>query len=117
MRIWAKTISAPNSVDYPGALLLCLIGAYVTTGGLFGMWMLIFAILGYFMRLYGFSIVAFIIGYVLTPELEAKLTQSILITRGDPTKVLEHPIALILLALSVVSVIYLGPKRSRPQKA
>ena len=39
------------------------------------------------------------IGYVLTPELEAKLTQSILITRGDPTKVLQHPIALLLLAM------------------
>lgn len=114
MRIWATAISAPSSVVYPTALLLCLTGSYVTTGGLFGMYvMLAFGFIGYLMKLGGFSIVAFIIGYVLTPELEAKLVQSMLISRGDVMVVLQHPIAIILLIMAVISAIYLGPRKKR----
>ncbi len=114
MRLWSAAISAPNSVIYPAALLLCMTGSYVTAGGLFGVYiMLAFAVMGYFMRLFGLSIVAFIIGYVLTPELESKLVQSMLISRGDPAVILQHPIALGLLVLAVASVIYLGPRKNR----
>ncbi|QQM29804.1 tripartite tricarboxylate transporter permease [Martelella lutilitoris] len=114
MRIWSLAIAAPNSVVYPTALLLCTTGAYVTTGGMFGIYiMLAFGVMGYFMQQFGFSVVAFIIGYVLTPELESKLVQSILISRGDPWIVLQHPIALVLLALSVVSIVFLGPRKRK----
>jgi putative tricarboxylic transport membrane protein len=112
MRMWAFAISAPNSVVYPASLLLCMTGSYVTAGGMFGIWiMLIFGVLGYVMRLLAISPIAFLIGYVLTPELESKVIQSVLITRGDPLVVLQHPIALALLALSAVSLFYLA-KRS-----
>lgn len=115
MRIWATAIAAPNSVVYPAALLLCMTGSYVTTGGLFGIYiMLVFGVMGYLMQQFGISAIAFIIGYVLTPELESKLVQSILITRGDPWAVLDHPVAVALLVLSVVSIIYLGPKKQNP---
>lgn len=117
MRFWAFAISAPNSVVYPASLLLCITGSYVTAGGMLGIWvMLIAGVLGYLMRLYAISPIAFLIGYVLTPELEAKMVQSVLITRGDPMKVLEHPIALALLGLSVLSLVYLV-RRKRPAKA
>ncbi|MAU19999.1 MAG: Tricarboxylate transporter family protein [Martelella sp.] len=116
MRIWSLAIAAPNSVVYPAALLLCITGAYVTAGSMFGVYiMLAFGVLGYFMQRFGFSVVAFIIGYVLTPELESKMVQSILISRGDPMVVFQHPIALVLLALSVVSIVYLGPRKRKPR--
>ena len=109
MRLWAFAISAPKSVIFPSALLLCFTGTYVASGGFFGVYlMLAFAALGVVMRALGMSLIAFLIAFVLTPSLESALTSSILITRGDPWKILDHPVALILLAMAVFAVVFLG---------
>ena len=73
-------------------------------------------VLGYLMRAFGFSIVAFIVAFLLTPQLEQNVLKARLITDGDLMAIFNHPIALILLALSVLSVIYLGPWRKRKEK-
>lgn len=119
MRLWAFAVGAPNSLIYPTALLLCLTGAYVTTGGFFGVFvMLIAGVIGYFMRVFGYSIVAFVIGYFLTPQLERSLSHALLLTDGDPMKFLQHPIAIILVILAAICVYYLGPKKkSKPVEA
>ena len=114
MRMWAFAVSAPNSVVYPAALLLCVTGIYISAGGLFGiMVMLVFAIVGYVMRIFEYSVVAFIIGFVLTPQLESAIIQSLIITNAEPSAILEHPIAIALLVLSAISIVYLGPKRGK----
>ena len=118
MRFWAMIVSAPGSVVYSGAMLLCFTGSYVIAGGVFGIYVMIgAAILGYLMRSFGYSIVAFIVAFILTPELESSIIQARLITDDNLSAVLSHPIALLLLALSVVSMIYLGPKRKKPAPA
>ncbi|MDF0601382.1 tripartite tricarboxylate transporter permease [Psychromarinibacter sp. C21-152] len=115
MRFWAMIVSAPASVVFSGAMLLCFTGSYVIAGGVFGIYVMIgSAVLGYLMRAFGLSIVAFIVAFILTPELEGAIVSSRLITGDDPWAILSHPIALALLALSVVSIIYLGPWRRTP---
>lgn len=117
MRFWAFAVSAPNSIIFPSALLLCITGSYITSGGFFGVFvMLIAAVFGYLMRAFGYSIVAFVIGYVLTPQLERSLSHALLITDGEPLAFLQHPIAVILVILSAISVYYLGPKKRKPTK-
>jgi putative tricarboxylic transport membrane protein len=75
--------------------------------------MLVFAIVGYVMRIFEYSVVAFIIGFVLTPQLESAIIQSLIITNAEPSAILEHPIAIALLVLSAISIVYLGPKRGK----
>jgi putative tricarboxylic transport membrane protein len=112
MRFWAIVVSAPRSIIYPGAMLLCFTGAYVVSGGIFGIFVMLCAtLLGLFMRMFNFSVIAFIVGFILTPQLEASIVQSLLITNGDPMALLSHPVALALLVLSIACLIYFGPRK------
>ena len=52
--------------------------------------------------------------FVLTPQLERSINQTILLTNGQWSELLNHPIAIGLFVLSIISVIYLGPRRRRP---
>lgn len=114
MRFWAFVVSAPKTVIYPGAMILCTTGAYVVDGGIFAVYVMLAAtVMGYVMRAFGFSIVAFIVAFILTPQLEQNVLKARLITGDDPMALLSHPIALALLLLSVGSIIYLGPKKKK----
>lgn len=115
MRFWAMVVSAPGTVIYPAAMLLCFAGAYVITGATFGVYVMIAAaVFGYLMRAFGYSIVAFIVAFLLTPQLESAVVRARLITNDDPAELLSHPIALVLIAMSIGSVIYLGPRKKKP---
>lgn len=108
MRLWAFVVSAPMSVIYPGALLLCVTGVYFTAGAIYGIVIMLgAAVVGYVMRMFGYSIVAFIIAFILAPLLERSVIQSVIVTRGDPAALLDHPIALALLAVALASTVYL----------
>jgi putative tricarboxylic transport membrane protein len=62
LRFWVKVVSAPESVIFASALLLCITGVSMATGGLFGVIvMLVFAAAGYLMSSFGYPGVIFII--------------------------------------------------------
>ncbi|MBT8169341.1 Tricarboxylate transporter family protein [Phaeobacter gallaeciensis] len=107
LRFWVKVVSAPESIIFASALLLCIVGVSMATGGIFGVAiMLIFAGLGYLMTSFGFSVVIFIIAFFLGPRFEISLSQSLALMNGDWSKLVNYPIALALLALSIVSLIW-----------
>ncbi len=115
MRFWAMVVSAPGTVIYPAAMLLCFAGSFVITGATFGVFVMITAaVFGYLMRAFGYSIVAFIVAFLLTPQLESAVVRARLITNDDPMELFSHPIALVLIAMSVASIIYLGPRKKKP---
>ncbi len=104
LRFWVKVVSAPESIIFPSALLLCFVGVSMATNGLFGVAvMLIFAVLGYLMTSFGYSIVIFIIAFFLGPRFEKSLAQSLALTKGDLFLIYQSPVALALLILAVVS--------------
>lgn len=112
MRLWAFVVSAPSSVIYPGALLLCIVGSYASSG-FFGILVMIgAAMLSYAMTLFGYSIVTFLIAFVLTPKLEQSIYQSILISNGDPSALLYHPVAILLLLLSAAIVVRFAKRQN-----
>ena len=53
-----------------------------------------------------------IIAFFLRPRFEISLEQSVALTNGDPARIVDYPVAIALLVLSVISVIYLL-RRSR----
>lgn len=112
MRFWAFVVSAPNTVIYPAALLLCVTGVYISAGGVMGLVVMVgAAVLGYVMRLFGLSIIAFIVAFVLAGQLESALLKTMLITGGDVSQILDHPIAVALLVMSLISIVVLGRRR------
>ena len=88
---------------------LCIAGVGMAAGEVFGvMVMLVFAALGYLMAGFGYPLVIVIIAFFLGPRLEVSIAQSLALTRGDPVALLDHPVAIALLILSVVAAVYLA---------
>ncbi|MBR9864730.1 MAG: Tricarboxylate transporter family protein [Rhodobacteraceae bacterium] len=114
LRFWTKVVSAPESIIFSAALLLCIVGVSMATSGLFGVAiMLIFAIVGYLMSTFGYSLVIFIIAFFLGPRFEKSIAQSLALTNGDLTQMLKSPVAVALLVLSVVSFVYFLRKNAQ----
>ena len=117
LRLWARVIGAPESFIFSTALLLCIIGVYMSTGGLFGVAvMFFFAVLGYFMSAFGYSIIVFVIAFFLGERFELSLSQSLNIIDGDLTILLTRPVALILFALAIFSVYWFGIHTMKKKK-
>lgn len=112
LRLWAFVIRAPESVIFPSAIVLCIVGVYLSTGTLFGVAvMLVFAAVGYAMTALGYSVVIFIIAFFLGNRFELSLNQSLTLIDGDFSVMLDHPVAIALLALAVLTAYWLGRKR------
>jgi len=108
LRLWVRVMAAPRSVIFASAMLMCVSGVGMATGGVFGvMVMLVFAATGYVMAYFGYPLVIVIIAFFLGPRLEVSIAQSLALTRGEPAALLGHPVAIVLLGLSAVSVVYL----------
>ena len=104
LRFWVKVVSAPESIIFASAILLCFVGVSMATNGLFGVTiMLIFAAMGYLMSSFGYPLVIFIIAFFLGPRFEKSIAQSLALTNGDLTQVYKSPVAVALLVLAVVS--------------
>ncbi len=113
LRFWVKVVSAPESIIFASALLLCIVGVSMATGGIFGVAvMLIFAGLGYLMTSYGYSVVIFIIAFFLGPRFEVSLSQSLALMNGDWTQIVNYPIALILFVLAAVTTAWFLSRRT-----
>ncbi len=105
----ARLAAVPQTIIVPSVIFLCIAGAYIESNSMFGVYVMFgFALLAYVFRAYGFSVVTFLIGYLVGPMFELALRQSIIISRGDIGRLLDHPVALVMLAATVVAVWQLG---------
>lgn len=109
LRLWTKVVTAPESMIFSSALLLCITGVFLSTGGHFGVAvMLVFAGLGYLMTAFGYSAVIFIIAFFLGPRFEISLSQTLVLIGGDPLLLVNYPVALVLLALALAALLRLS---------
>ena len=119
LRIWAKLITAPESLIFSAAMVFCVAGVYLATGGIFGVYiMLIFALVGLVMTALNYPVVVFIIAFFLAPRFELALGQSAAILRGDPLRLVNHPVALVLFGMSIFAVYWLNirKKNNKPKQ-
>jgi putative tricarboxylic transport membrane protein len=108
LRLWSFVIRAPESVIFSTAILLCIAGVYLATGGLFGVIiMLMAAALGYVMTSFGFSPVIFIIAFFLGGRFEIALSQSLVLLDGSPLALINYPIALALFAIALITMVWM----------
>ena len=104
-RIFSAAIRIRQTVVFSVIIFLCVAGAYMEGGGMFGVYlMLIFGLIGYFMKKFEYSFVTFVVGYVLGPMAELTIRQSMIISDANPAALLDHPIAILFLCLTVLSI-------------
>ena len=92
---------------YPSVILLCIAGEWVSGGGPVGLVLLgFFGAFGYLLRVLNFSVVIFIIAFVLGRIWEFPLTQAMILTRGDPVRLLNYPVAVIFILAGLGLIVF-----------
>jgi putative tricarboxylic transport membrane protein len=106
IRMWVEVLKIPYSLLAPLVLAFCLIGSVAESGKVGDTFvMLVFGIIGYLMRKFGYEPAPMIIAFILTPVLELNFRQSMIISHGSFGIFFSKPISLI--CLIVTACLYL----------
>lgn len=105
LQVFGQLAKVPSSIVYPVVLLLCLVGAWISGGEMFGcIFLVVFGIVGYLMRLLRVPVVTFVIAFVLGRMWELPLIQMMELSGGKISDMISHPIAVVF-ALAGVGLI------------
>lgn len=106
IRLWVKLLTIPRHWLYPGILLFATLGTIGVNPSPVELGMLlIFGILGYLMRVYGYPIAPAVVGLILGPMAEQQLRRALSISQGDWTTLVSTPVAAGLLALAAAALV------------
>lgn len=110
---WARISNVPYSVLGPIVLAVCVIGAYAPRNTITDVGIAIFfGIVGLLMRKLDWPMAPLILGFLMGPQLEQSLRQSLGMSNGDVTIFLTRPITVAcLLAAATVAAITTWMKR------
>ena len=104
-RAFARVTLIPVTVLWPCVFVFSIVGAYALDQSMFDVWIAIVAgILGYFMRMYGFSVVPLAIGLILGGMLEQRLGQSMVMLDEKWWLMLSRPISLFFFVLTALAL-------------
>jgi len=114
-RLFLKILLVPTEILMPIIFVLCVVGTYVLNGRLFDVWvMLLFGLLGYYMRINNFPAAPFVLGFILGPMADTNIRRALMLTNGDISPFFTRPISLgLVVAIILVIVSRYIPKRSR----
>ena len=105
--LWVQVLRIPDRVLYPLILLFCVIGAYSINNNVFDIIvMVIFGILGYLFKKFGYEAAPLILCFVLGPMFEVNLRRSLLISQGSFSIFFTRPIALTAIVVCVVLLLF-----------
>jgi putative tricarboxylic transport membrane protein len=103
--MWAKICKIPFYVLGPLIVFCAMVGTYSIRFQSFDVWvMLLFGVLGYFMRKLGFPVAPMVLASVLAQMLETSLGQALLISQGSPLIFFTRPISGVFMALAFLSI-------------
>ncbi|MZR31526.1 tripartite tricarboxylate transporter permease [Sneathiella litorea] len=119
LNFFAKIASVPASIIIPFIVLFCTVGAYLEADTAFSVFaMIALGVVGFVMQRFGYSVITFLIGFVVGPLFELSLRQALIVTNHDVTKIIDHPIAsFFLLAALISAVAFLKPKKLKWKKS
>lgn len=109
LRFFSLVVRFPSSIVNSVIVILCIAGAFATGNSMFSVAvMMVFAIVGYFMRKFDFSFATFIIGFALGENFEIYFRQTVILFGDNPLQLLEHPIVMGFMFLTALSIWRLG---------
>ncbi len=115
-RIFARATLIPLTILWPMVFLFSMVGAYALDQSMIDVWIaLIFGVIGYLMKRYGFSVVSLAIGLILGGMLEKRLGQSMVMLDEQWWLIATRPLSLLFLVLTVLALA--GPFLLRKIKA
>ena len=104
-KVFARITMIPVRVLWPCVFIFSIVGAYALEQSLFDVWVALAAgVIGYFMRVYGFSVVPLAIGLILGGMLEQRLGQSMVMLDEKWWLMVTRPLTAFFLVLTVLAL-------------
>jgi putative tricarboxylic transport membrane protein len=103
--LFVRAVRIPYSILLPLIVVFCVTGAYSLKNNVWDVGqMLVFGVLGYFMKKLGYSPAALVLALVLGPLAERALRQSLIISDAGIGILLMRPISGVLTVLALAAV-------------
>jgi putative tricarboxylic transport membrane protein len=103
--MWAKICKIPFYILGPMIVFCAMIGTYSIRFQPFDVWMmLLFGVIGYFMRKLGYPVAPMVLASVLAQMLETSMGQALLISQGSPLIFFNRPISAVFMTLAILSI-------------
>jgi putative tricarboxylic transport membrane protein len=104
--MWVQVLKLPYRVLFPLILMFCIVGVFASGNAVFDVFvMVIFGVLGYLMRKFGYEPAPLVLAFVLGPMLENNLRKSLILSHGDFTIFIERPISATCLVLATAALL------------
>ncbi|WP_160122601.1 tripartite tricarboxylate transporter permease [Rhodovarius lipocyclicus] len=105
--VFARLLSVPASVLYPGVLALSFAGVYAASNSAFDLLMaIVFGVLGWLFRKTDIPLVPIILGFVLGRMLEDNLRRALSLSGGDVVALVESPVSIGLWVLTAGALVW-----------
>jgi putative tricarboxylic transport membrane protein len=103
--LFVRVVRIPYSILMPLIVVFCVTGAYSLKNNLWDVGqMLVFGVLGYFMKKLGYSPAALVLALVLGPLAERALRQSLIISDAGLGILFMRPISGVLTVLALMAI-------------
>ena len=107
MNVFIKLLTIPLKYMFPLLLVMCSLGSFTINNRIFDIWVLFgIGILGYILVNCGFSLPPIVLGYILSGMIESNFRTAIIGAEGNFAAVFNRPIALALLAVSIIMFVF-----------
>lgn len=104
--VWVKLLQVPYRFLVPSAMFFIAVGVFSTQNNLFHVWeVLAFGLIGALFMSLEFSVAPILLGFVLGPMVEENFRRALLLSRGDLSVFITHPISAAFVSLSALLVI------------
>lgn len=115
-----KIIAVPKNILLPVVTVLCIIGSYSFNNRMFDvLLMIIFGLIGFFMRKRGYSVAPMTLALVLGGMMDSNFRRAISLAVSEDNMIIAlfgRPITLVLLALTLITVFMNIPRRKKKTK-
>ena len=103
--MWVQVLKLPYRILFPLILMFCVVGVFASGNAVFDVFvMVLFGVLGYLMRKFGYEPAPLVLAFVLGPMLENNLRKSLILSQGDFTIFIERPISAVCLVLATAAL-------------
>lgn len=114
IRVFTKIVECPKAVLIPLIIILSAVGTYAIQNNPVDIyWMLLFGVVGYFMKTYGFQVGPVILGVILGPMMDSNYRRAMISARQDFGNFfwafVSNPITLVLTTAFVLMILSQTP--------
>jgi putative tricarboxylic transport membrane protein len=107
VKAFAAVLRFPYHFIGPVIVVLSVIGSYAIANSAFGIWlMIVFGILGFFMKQYKYSPAALVLGMVLGRLMEENFRRQLLLNDGNYGSFFTRPIAVVIFLFALGTLLW-----------